>query len=247
VPDIVHHTAHPGGIPGSVGEKHSVGFQGQHFHRRRGCRHHQYLAISTIKQTELIVFNTKIIGHYPESAWRLLHKGTGRYRCIVFPAIGRCCSHTRHHVAADNSRPFPSPSDQGGAIRIFGGDHGAHRSTGADPSSKHTGIQPFNPQDTILTEKIGQVAGGAVIAGVLLIFADKKGTGMHPSRLHVLGIDPVVTNERIGHGDQLTCIGRIGQHLLITAHAGVEYNFPCCLTGTGKGTGGHDSAVFKSD
>ena len=50
---------------------------------------------------------------------------------------------------------------------------------------------------------------------------DKAG---HPNfgRLKVLGIYTVVTYQRISQGNQLTSIGRIGEDLLVTGHAGIE-------------------------
>ena len=48
---------------------------------------------------------------------------------------------------------------------------------------------------------------------------------MGPSTFEIAGIDSVVSNLRICHRDNLSAIARVSENLLITGHAGVEYDF----------------------
>ena len=43
-------------------------------------------------------------------------------------------------------------------------------------------------------------------------------------RLLIVTVHTGVSQFRIGEGDQLSCIGRVGDHLLIAGHTGVEHH-----------------------
>jgi hypothetical protein len=46
----------------------------------------------------------------------------------------------------------------------------------------------------------------------------------------ILLVDSIVSNKGIGHGDDLTFVGRIGEDLLVAGHAGIKNNFSCLFT-----------------
>ena len=48
-------------------------------------------------------------------------------------------------------------------------------------------------------------------------------------RLHVFGVDPDVADLRIGHGDHLAVVRRIGEDLLVAGHGGVEHDLAARL------------------
>ena len=98
-----------------------------------------------------------------------------------------------------------------------------------------------------MLEKIGQGAGGPEITRHVLVFTYQKGTGMDGCRFHVLCIDAVITDQRIGHGHQLANIRGISQHLLVAAHAGIKDNLTHRLTVAGKTAATQDRPVFKPD
>ena len=62
-------------------------------------------------------------------------------------------------------------------------------------------------------------------------------------RLHVLRIDPVVADQRVGHAHELAAIGRIGHDLLIARHGGVEDDLAVGLARGAAGSAPEDAAV----
>src|SRR5580704_4806713 len=48
---------------------------------------------------------------------------------------------------------------------------------------------------------------------------------MRLAAFRVERIYAIIPDQRISHGDDLTAIGRIGQHLLVASHGSVETNF----------------------
>ena len=44
----------------------------------------------------------------------------------------------------------------------------------------------------------------------------------------------IIADQRIRHHDHLAAVGRIGENLLVSGHAGVEYNLSGCFSRTGK-------------
>ncbi len=55
--------------------------------------------------------------------------------------------------------------------------------------------------------------------------ADHESRGVHRGRFGVLGIAAGVADVRIGQGDDLSCVGRIGQDFLVAGHRRVEHDF----------------------
>ncbi len=74
---------------------------------------------------------------------------------------------------------------------------------------------------------------------------DDETLDLRLARFGIFLIDAVVAYERIGHGDDLSLVRRIGEHFLIAGHAGVEDDFAEPLTGRAEAATGEDSAVFK--
>ena len=83
------------------------------------------------------------------------------------------------------------------------------------------------------------------VAGIGLIFFNNKTFQMNARRFHVLVINAVIADQRIRHGDDLTFIGGIGNHFLITGHACIEDDFPQCFACARKGKTLKDTAVFQ--
>src|SRR6185503_13084617 len=67
-----------------------------------------------------------------------------------------------------------------------------------------------------------------------------------PRRLFILTVDTVVADQRIGHADDLSGVGRIGQHFLVTSHRGIEDHFAGALAFRSPRATTKDAAVFES-
>ena len=68
---------------------------------------------------------------------------------------------------------------------------------------------------------------------------------LRPDRLDVVAVHAVVADVRIGHGDDLARVGRIGEDLLVAAHGGIEDDLPGRLAGGAEGAPLEDQAVLQ--
>jgi hypothetical protein len=98
-----------------------------------------------------------------------------------------------------------------------------------------------------LLQKIRQRCGGSIVRVVWLILFYEKGGGVDPGRLHVLGVNAVITDQRVGHGDDLAVVGRIRQDLLVAAHGGVEDDLADGLARAGERAAVKYGAVFQGN
>ena len=69
---------------------------------------------------------------------------------------------------------------------------------------------------------------------------------MNTIGLHILGVDAIVADKRIGQADHLAGIGRIGEQFLITRHGGIENDLTAAkLHRTGEGASPKGKTVFQ--
>ena len=66
---------------------------------------------------------------------------------------------------------------------------------------------------------------GAPVARDLSQFFYDESAHMRRAALLIERIDPVISDQGISHRHDLSAVRRIGQHLLIARHGGVETNF----------------------
>ena len=90
---------------------------------------------------------------------------------------------------------------------------------------------PASPTMPCSDQVVVQRAGGAKIARHTTVLTHDEASQMWAAALHILLVDAVVANLRVGHRDNLTAITWIGQNLLITGHGSVEDDFAIHLTG----------------
>ena len=81
---------------------------------------------------------------------------------------------------------------------------------------------PSMADDAGLAEIVVQRALGAEVARPAAPLADDEPGQIGPAALDVLGVDAVVADLGIGHGDDLPAIRRVGEDLLIPGHRRVE-------------------------
>src|SRR5262245_42227783 len=65
------------------------------------------------------------------------------------------------------------------------------------------------------------------------------------ARLDVQLVDTVVADLRVGHRDDLSSVGRIGENLLVSHHGGVEHDFPRPLAGRADRATREDPSVLQ--
>ena len=86
---------------------------------------------------------------------------------------------------------------------------------------------------------------GAPIGWHFAKLADDEGPDVRSAGLCVFWIDPVIPDLRVSHRDNLSSVGRIGDHLLVTGHRGVETNFSGGGSGGSKGGSFETASIFK--
>ena len=106
---------------------------------------------------------------------------------------------------------------------------------------------PSMRHDAVADQVAVQVAFGAEVAHQPALLADDEAGQLRLGALHVRGVDPVVADLGIGHGDDLSAIAGIGEDLLVSGHGGVEADLAVDLAGGAEGPAGEDGAVFQGE
>jgi len=70
-----------------------------------------------------------------------------------------------------------------------------------------------------------QGAGALPVAGHRAIFSNDEAAHLYLPGFEVEPVDAIIANERICGNYNLSGVGGVGQHLLISGHAGVENDF----------------------
>ena len=74
--------------------------------------------------------------------------------------------------------------------------------------------------------------------------SDDKSSDVRLTRFRVFRDDPVVPDQRIGHGDDLAPVTWISENLLIPSHGSVEADFPCRGAKIPKTVAAKNATVF---
>ena len=94
-------------------------------------------------------------------------------------------------------------------------------------------------------EVIGQIALGPPVGRVGVVLLDNEALHLDPPGFDIFGIDAVIADQGISHGDDLALVGRVGEDLLITGHGGVEHHLAGGLALAGEGPPPQDQTVFQ--
>ena len=87
----------------------------------------------------------------------------------------------------------------------------------------------------------------APVAGLGSQLPGDHATGMGSVRLLVIGIHPGIAKFWVGEADELTGVGGVGEHLLVTGHAGVEHHFANHGSTAAEGLSRQNGAVSKNE
>src|SRR5688572_6945623 len=88
-----------------------------------------------------------------------------------------------------------------------------------------TGVDALNARDVRALEVFVERARRAPVARDGAELFDHKAADVGLSAFLVERIDSIIADLRAGHGDDLSAIGWVGKHLLVSGHRGVETNF----------------------
>src|SRR5688572_495709 len=93
-----------------------------------------------------------------------------------------------------------------------------------------TRVELLDTDDVVFTKIILKRGGRAKVRRDAARLADNKSLDPRAARLDILEVYAVVTDERIGHADDLPGIARVGQDLLVARHRRVKDHLAKCLT-----------------
>ena len=126
-----------------------------------------------------------------------------------------------------------------GTQRCLGGsaECTSHGTRVAQQAGEATGVDATDTADAVVGQHRVQRRSGPVVAVPSGQVADDDSTAERTARLEVAGVHPVVADVRVGEGDDLAGVRRIGDHLLIARQDGVEHHL----------TAGHPTGWFGAE
>ena len=203
----------------TVGDKQTVGFDGQDlFGRGRGGKYMD-LAVQIVENSQNIKLDPAI-----QRGDRVLLIGLPGLPALG-PNIFFLGGDLAHPVGTDHRRYGIDFLLEAGGVKIRRGDDRLHRALLPQMTGQRAGIDPLDRHDFIFVEIVNEALCGPVIGVVTAEFLDHKPLHMDLVGFHVFVVDAVIADQRIGHDHDLPCIRRIRQDFLIAAHSGVEYRF----------------------
>ena len=108
-------------------------------------------------------------------------------------------------------------------------NHAGHYAVVADFASDGAGINADQGGQVLLLQPSFQALFIAPIAGTIAQLTDYIALEKVFTTLIKHGIGAIIAHQRIGHHNNLTTEGGVGQGLLIAAHAGSEANLTHCI------------------
>ena len=106
-------------------------------------------------------------------------------------------------------------------------------------------IDALNARNPVLKKIARQIAIGSPITHHRGQFPDHKARKVRFVGFFIHGVHPVVADEGIGHGNDLSLVGRVGQNLLIARHGCVEANFATYRGFCSKTTSSEQGSILK--
>ena len=150
-------------------------------------------------------------------------------------------------VAADQAGAGLRLGDEAGVVEVGRRDDPLHRPPLAREADQGAGVDPLDAQHVVLGQVGVERAAGAVVADQAAQLADDEPADPGASALGVLGVDPVVADQRVGHRHDLAVIGGVGEDLLIAGHARVEDDLAVGLTPGAERPPREDRAVLQRE
>ena len=115
-------------------------------------------------------------------------------------------------------------------LEALGVDDAVHDALAAQLARQTAGVDAGKANDLLRLEVLVERYLAAPVGRVLAHLAHDEAGNPALAGLVVVKVDAVVADERVGHGNDLTVVGRVGQDLLIAGHAGVEYDLTDALS-----------------
>ena len=167
------------------------------------------------------------------------------FRRKLRPPVGAAAGDQGHQVLALHAGELPGPAHQGLGVQVQRGDEAPHGPGLPQALGDGPGVEALHPQLARGLEVIGQPALGPPVGRVGVVLLDDEALHLHPPGFDILGINAVVADQGIGHGDDLALIRGVGEDLLIAGHGGVEHHLAGGFAFAGEGPPLKHQAVFQ--
>ncbi|EIL99181.1 putative thioesterase [Rhodanobacter thiooxydans LCS2] len=233
-------------IAGAVGQEHAIGLHGEHLGGGRLRRHHGDLAALLGEQAQDVELGAEVVGDHLETHRGLVERGAVEVVRALLPHVRRGSADHLGQVHAVQAGKRAGLGQRSIRVDLLTGHDAAGECTlVAQDAGQPAGIDAGDRDRAVALQVVGQAFSAAPAAG-----AARQVTHDQPGRVHgggfgIFGIDAGVADVRIGQRDDLACIGRIGEDLLVTGHGRVENHLADGFAGGTNGMAAKDAAVFE--
>src|SRR6185312_468465 len=128
-----------------------------------------------------------------------------------------------------------------------GHDAAGQRTLVAQDAGQPARVDAGNGHGPATLQVLRQAFAAAPVAGDAWHVAYHQPGCLHLRRFAILGIDPGVADVRVGQGDDLPGVGRIGQDFLVTGHGRVEDDLANRLANRAHGMAAEHAAVCEGE
>jgi hypothetical protein len=214
-------------IAGPVGQEHAVRLQRQHHGRGGLCRHHGDVATAIDQHAQDVVLDAEIVGDDMQLAGFARRAAAVDVEAACIPGVGLRGGDHLGQIHAFQAREGPRRSECGFDIGCgrTGDDAAVLRTLLAQDARQAAGVDLGDADDAVLVQVVRQRHRGAPLVAVSGGAAHDQPGGMHGGRFDVVVVAAGVADVRIGQGDDLAAVGRIGEDFLIAGHRRVEHDF----------------------
>ena len=228
LPHVAHNVVQQLRVPRPRRQQDARRIHGQHILGGSLRRYRDYLASTLLQQAQDVVLETHV-GYQDAVLGFLAIRKSQRCRCWALhtPAIPFLGGNRPHQILVIVAGHFGQLGRR--RFRIGGGNQPHHDAPFPQAAGDGPGVHPADARDALGLQVFVQGLVTLAVAGLVTMLPDYKPGDPYFGRLEVLGIDTVVAHKRISQGNQLTSIRRIGEHLLVTGHAGIEDHLAVAL------------------
>ena len=157
--------------------------------------------------------------------------------------LGR--DHFAHQIAADQAQARLRLRDQSLIVEVDARQNASHGAPIADVPHQSASVDAGQSDDAPLRQIRVQLAGRAEVACPAGPLPDDEPGQMGPAAFDVLGVDAVVADFRIRHGDDLAAVAWVGEDFLVAGHRRVEANFAVDFAVGAECSAGKYRSVFQ--
>ena len=233
-------------IAGAVGQENAIGLHRQHLRRRGLGGHHGDLATALGEHAQDVGLHPEIVGHDLEVRRGGHELAAVQVQLALGPGIGLAGADHPGQVHAAQARELARCFQRLVHLDAFAGHQRAILGAAfTQDAGELAGVDAGDGHHPAREQPVLQRGLAAPAAGATRHVAHDQARRPDLAGLVVLLGATGVADVRIGQGDQLACIGRIGEDLLVAGHGGVEHHLTDRKAAGAYGLALEHGAVFE--